>query len=69
MAIHPVTAYREKHSPPLSKSEVARLLNVSRNTVHRWETGGRNTSRDLLPVIESKLGIAPSEILEYELGR
>lgn len=66
-AVHPLTAYRNLHK--LKPADLARLLGVSRATVHRWETGERKPSRDKLPVIKEKTGIQPGAILDYEAAQ
>jgi DNA-binding transcriptional regulator YiaG len=66
-AVHPLKAYRETNN--LKPADLARLLGVSRATVHRWETGERKPSRDKLPVIKEKTGIGPGAILEYEAAQ
>jgi len=66
-AVHPLTAYRAEHN--LTPAGLARLLGVSRATVHRWETGERKPSRDKLPVIKEKTGIVPGAILDFEAAQ
>lgn len=62
--MHPIKNYRTQHK--LTQEELARIIGVHSITVSRWETGERKTGRDLLPVIERELGIAPAEIFEFE---
>lgn len=62
MQTHPLRAYREKHSPPLSPADLARLLGVSRSYVLRLENGERKPGRALLPVIKQKTGIEPRNL-------
>ena len=60
--IHPLKAYRKNHKPPMSRAELARLLNVTRATVHRWENGDRQIDRVLVPDVAEKTGISPREL-------
>lgn len=60
--IHPLKAYRERQSPPLSQDQLAALLGVSRVTITRWESGRRKLEGDLLPLVAEKTGIAPAEL-------
>lgn len=60
--IHPLTAFREKHNPRLSKADLAKLLGISRSHVHRIETGKRDAGAELLSVIKEKCGISAREI-------
>lgn len=63
---HPLTAYRKTAN--LRPADLARLLEVSRATVHRWETGERKPSRKKLSVIKEKTDIEPAAILAHEAG-
>lgn len=60
--IHPLQAFREKQTPPMTRAELARLLGVSRETVHRWENGKRDIDRKKLTDITEKTGISPHEL-------
>lgn len=61
-AVHPLTAYRARQSPPLSQRDLAQLLGVSRETVWRWETGERMPDPDFLPQITEKTGVSAQEL-------
>jgi len=41
----------------LSQADLARLLFVSRQAVHEWETGGANPRERALPAIAAALGV------------
>jgi transcriptional regulator with XRE-family HTH domain len=60
--MNPLKAFRESQQPPLSKSELARLLGVSRPTAHRWETGKRKIGPDSLQTVFEKTGIPKREL-------
>jgi transcriptional regulator with XRE-family HTH domain len=62
-ACHPLKAYRESQSPPLSQGELAAQLKVARNTVTRWENGKRLPNKVQRAKIAKKLGIGPAELL------
>ena len=55
--VHPLAAYRARQVPPLSQRDLARLLNVSRETIWRWETGARMPDPHKIPLITAKTGI------------
>jgi transcriptional regulator with XRE-family HTH domain len=61
-SIHPLKAYRERQSPPLSQDELATLLGVSKASISRWETGERKPELELLPGIREKTGILPEQM-------
>jgi len=63
---HPIRTYRLQHKPPLSQSELARRLGVSRGFIHRVELGERKFSADMLSVVHRRTGIAP-ELLRPDL--
>lgn len=65
--IHPLRAYREQHEPPLSQADLAVMLEVSRPTIWRWETGARKVDDDLLPTVSEKTGI-PKATLRPDLA-
>jgi len=60
--IHPLKVFREKQSPPLSQAGLAHLLGISRSYLNRIESGERQVSHRLLPVILQKTSIAPREL-------
>ena len=57
-SLHPLAAYRQSQTPPLSQADLARLLGVDRATVLRWESGDRKIGRDKLQLVSDKTGIA-----------
>jgi len=59
---HPLTAFRERQTPPLSRAKLAEILGVTRSTVCRWEAGLRKPDEDLLSTIAEKTGIDPGEL-------
>lgn len=61
-AIHPLRAFRERHSPPLNKAALARLLGCSCSAITRWEAGKRQPDERMIPLIAEKTGIAPQEL-------
>jgi transcriptional regulator with XRE-family HTH domain len=62
MKIHPLKAFRENQIPPLSQEQLAKLLNVSRVTVTRWESGARKIHDEKLPVVSAKTGIPRTKL-------
>lgn len=64
--IHPLTAFRKRHEPPLSQQQLAEFLDVSRPTVTRWETGARKIEDARLQDVSKRTGIAP-EVLRPDL--
>lgn len=46
---------RARRAKKLNQAELARLLEVSRSTVHAWESGGPGPKLDDLPKIAAKL--------------
>lgn len=59
---HPLKAFRQRQTPPLTQTALAELLGVSRASVSRWESGLRLPEEDLLPTIAEKTGIDPGEL-------
>lgn len=55
---HPLTVYRENHAPPLSVTDMAARLGVSKATVSRWEAGKRKPSSAFLPIIARLTGVS-----------
>lgn len=68
MGTHPLTAYRNRQSPPLTKAALARELSVSKTTVARWEEGVRKIDADLVPRVAEKTGI-PARELRSDLAK
>lgn len=63
---HPLTMYRAMQDPPLSRKGLADLLDVSRETVFRWETNARKIDDELLPRVSERTGI-PRGVLRPDL--
>jgi len=59
---HPLKTYRQKQTPPLSQEQLAKLLNVSRVTVTRWESGARKIDDGKLPIVSAKTGIPRTKL-------
>ena len=59
---HPLKTFRENHTPPLSQEQLAELLDVSRVTVTRWESGARKIHDEKLPVVSAKTGIPRTKL-------
>lgn len=60
--VHPLTAYRLSHEPPLSEADLARKLGYGRPTVHRWVNGDRKIAESIVPEISEKTGIPAREL-------
>jgi len=58
-SLHPLRAYRERQSPPLTQEQLAQQLGTSKASISRWETGERKPEVEQLPEITRKTGIAP----------
>jgi DNA-binding transcriptional regulator YiaG len=65
--IHPLRAYRERQNPPLSRSQLAKLLGVSDASVSRWEAGVRKPDEEYISLIVKKTGI-PAHKLRPDLA-
>lgn len=59
---HPLRAYRKRQQPPLKKAGLARLLEVSKTTIARWEAGIRKIDPDLLANVAEKTGIPERDL-------
>lgn len=57
---HPLVAYRQARG--MSRSQLARLLDVSRMTVWRWEETGREIELEVLPRVVERTGIPAREL-------
>jgi len=66
--MHPLTAFRYRRWPPLSKSELARMLGLSRSYIHRIEAGERQFSPDIIGMVCKKTGLT-REQLRPDLAR
>jgi len=60
--VHPLTIFRQRHDPPLSKTALAEMLGVSRITIWRWEAGTRRPGLQQIPSIAGKTGIPAREL-------
>lgn len=58
----PLRAFRERQTPVLSQSGLAKLLGVSRSIAHRWESGKRQIGVNSLASVSEKTGIPPREL-------
>lgn len=65
---HPLKLYREAQDPKLTTADLARLLEVGRSTVHRWESGNRKPDVHLLPRITERTGIPARELRPDLIG-
>lgn len=57
---HPLTAFRKARG--LTPAGLANLLEVSRPTIFRWESGEREIDEALLPRVTEKTGIPAKEL-------
>lgn len=66
---HPLQAYREGHTPPLSQTALAEQLRVTKASVSRWEAGKRvPRSAIVLRRIAEVTGIMPAEVVLAEVS-
>lgn len=65
VSVHPLTTFRKSNQ--LSLADLARQLEVSRPTVHRWESGERKISREFLSRVSGITGI-PARDLRPDLA-
>jgi transcriptional regulator with XRE-family HTH domain len=54
--------FRKSQEPPLSQRQLAHLLEVTRETIARWESGARKIDDDRLPAVSQKTGISPTKL-------
>lgn len=66
--IHPLRAYRERHNPPLDRTQLAKMLGVTAASVSRWESGKRRLDETIVSAISEKTGI-PVADLRPDLSR
>lgn len=64
--LHPLIAYRQSQTPPLSQEGLAKKLGKPKGTVSRWEAG-RLPDKDELPNITEVTGI-PAHVLRPDLA-
>lgn len=62
--MHPLTAYRNSHTPRLTLRQVADEIGVKTNTVWRWENG-RLPDRDYWSKIEAATGVKPEDLVRH----
>lgn len=62
MDAHPIQAFRDRQSPPLSRKALADMLGVGEATVWRWETGARKVDDALLHRVAERTGIPATEL-------
>lgn len=65
-------SYRKRHEPPLTRTQAAAQVPVSRTTWFRWESGARKIDQDKLPRVAEVTGIPAKELrpdLAELLGR
>lgn len=60
--MHPLKAYREKQTPPLSQGDLAASIGVTRSAVCRWESGARQIDVDILPRVAAATGLPPAQL-------
>lgn len=58
----PLKTFRKAHEPPLSQNDLAKLLDVTRETVARWESGSRKIDNEKLPAVSEVTGIPKTEL-------
>jgi predicted transcriptional regulator len=61
---HPLALYRQSRDPPMSISDLAKMLGVARNTVWRWEDG-RLPEKGKWSVIEAKTGVRVEDLARF----
>lgn len=64
--MHPIRAFRLRQDPPLSQAAAGRMIGISATYLHRIESGEREVSSELLPVIRERMGI-PADALRPDL--
>jgi transcriptional regulator with XRE-family HTH domain len=60
--LHPFIKFRNKHKPPMTQSELARRLGVTRSCINRIENGNRQVGIELLPKAVAETGATPAEL-------
>lgn len=61
-ASHPLKAYRERQTPPLTQDALATALGVTKATVCRWERGERFPDRQFWSRIRDVTGLGPEAL-------
>lgn len=64
--IHPIKAYRESQTPPISQGDLGSRIGVTRFTILRWENGSP-VDVDRLPAVRRETGI-PAKVLRPDLA-
>lgn len=59
---HPLKEFRERHDPPMSQDQLAKLIGVDRVSVTRWECGARLPAPSHLAKIKEVTGIKPQAL-------
>lgn len=59
---NPLSNFRKAQTPRLTQAGLAKLLDVTRTTIARWETGKRKPDEALLERITIKTGIPAKEL-------
>lgn len=54
---------RARKAKKIKQAELARLLDVSRSTIHAWEHGGPGPKLDDLPKIAEKLDTTVADLI------
>lgn len=54
--------YRDTHEPPLTRTQAAEKVEVSRATWFRWESGSRKIDEAKLPKVSKVTGIPAKEL-------
>jgi DNA-binding XRE family transcriptional regulator len=65
--IHPIKAFRESQTPPISQEALGGRIGVTRFTILRWEDGSP-VDVDLLPAVSRETGI-PAKVLRPDLAK
>lgn len=64
--IHPIKAYRESQTPPISQEALGKRIGVTRFTIMRWEDGSP-VDVDRLPAVRRETGI-PAKVIRPDLA-
>ncbi len=59
---HPLTAWRQHHTPPLSIRQAAKKLRVSAASMSRWERRKQQVADRLVPQVSKRTGIPAREL-------
>lgn len=64
---HPLKIHRDEHG--LSQTALGKELDVSMQTIWRWEHGVRSPRKQHLARIKERLGIEPADIVKFDVAR